>query len=204
MHKDKRIMFLGSSVTYGTASNGTAMAEILAEKYGYICIKEAVPGTTLVDDGELSYVKRMQKAEYRKTEIDLFICQLSTNDATRNMPLGSVTAKDNRKSFDTSVVAGAIEYIISYVKETWGCPTVFYTGTRYESTSYANMVDLLYKIKDKWNIGIIDLWNDEEMNSVAKTEYARFMQDPIHPTEAGYREWWIPKFEKYLSEYFKA
>ena len=26
------------------------------------------------------------------------------------------------------------------------------------------------------------------------TPYNRYMQDPIHPRLAGYRDWWLPKF----------
>ena len=61
------------------------------------------------------------------------------------------------------------------------------------------MVELLYKIRDKWEIGIIDLYNDSEMRAVSDADYARYMKDPIHPTLVGYDEWWTPKFVEYLS-----
>ena len=54
------------------------------------------------------------------------------------------------------------------------------------------------KIKEKWGIGVIDLYNDPEMNAVSSSDYSRYMADPIHPNETGYREWWLPKFEEYL------
>ena len=46
----KRIVVLGSSVTYGEASGGVSFADMLCEKYGYEIVKEAVSGTTLVDE----------------------------------------------------------------------------------------------------------------------------------------------------------
>lgn len=45
--KDKRVKqvllyFLGSSVTYGSATNGESFVEEIAKKTGYRCVKEAV------------------------------------------------------------------------------------------------------------------------------------------------------------------
>ena len=48
----KRIIFLGSSVTFGSASGGVSFADIICEKNGYEMIKEAVSGTTLVDSDD--------------------------------------------------------------------------------------------------------------------------------------------------------
>ena len=53
-------------------------------------------------------------------------------------------------------------------------------------------------ISDKWNIGIIDLWDDPQMNSVSEADYSRFMYDPIHPNRIGYDLWWGPRFQEIL------
>ena len=102
--------------------------------------------------------------------------------------------------FDTKTVAGAIEYVIAYAKQTWNCPVIFYTGTQYKSEQYAQMVDLLLQIQEKWKIGVIDLWNDPEMQAVSAEDYKLYMINGIHPSLAGYRDWWTPKFEAYLTE----
>ena len=47
----KTIYWLGSSVTYGSAASGMSMADYLSAKTGAICVKEAVSGTTIFDDG---------------------------------------------------------------------------------------------------------------------------------------------------------
>ena len=91
-----------------------------------------------------------------------------------------------------------MEYIISYSSQTWNCPVIFYTGTKYDSEMYGEMVEALQQLQEKWGIGIIDLWNDEEMNSVSGEDYDLYMYDSIHPTQAGYLLWWTPKFEEYL------
>ena len=72
---------------------------------------------------------------------------------------------------------------------------VFYTGIRYDSPEYQAMVDVLPAPKDKWDIGVIDLWNDPKMNAVSQTDYDFYMYDNIHPTQAGYLKWLVPEFQ---------
>lgn len=202
----KTIIFLGSSVTYGYGSKGVSFVDFMEKQDGIIAVKEAKSGTTLVDDKVSSYVSRMKKLD-KDIKADAFICQLSTNDATKNKPLGEISDSFDIYDFDTHTVAGAMEYIIAYARQTWDCPIIFYTGTKYESDNYSDMVELLLMLQDKWDIGVIDLWNDETMNSVSDENYKLYMNDSIHPTRAGYRDWWLPVMreyvEKYLSEYQK-
>ena len=63
------------------------------------------------------------------------------------------------------------------------------------------MVSALLELQKKWDIGVIDLWNDEDMNAVSEADYELYMNDKIHPTQAGYLLWWTPKFQEYLYEY---
>lgn len=199
------IAWLGSSVTYGLMANGYSMADTVKENHsGVECYKYAISGTTLVNEDPTSYVERMKQIDPEQN-FDLFIVQLSTNDATGGKEPGNVSESTKKEDFDDTTIAGAMEYIISYVDEVWGCPVIFYTGTVFESEEYSQMVDLLFEIKDKWGIGVIDLWNDEEMREVAGTEkYDEYMADPVHPTHTGYEKWWAPKFDQYLTEYVSA
>ena len=197
----KTYIFLGSSVTYGSASGGKSFVEFIAENHDVTCVKFAVSGTTLVDNGSSSYVQRLTNETRRVKKADHLICQLSTNDATQNKPLGKVSDSKNIEDFDTTTIIGAMEYIIAFSQEKWNCHVSFYTGTKYDSALYQKMVNALYDLQEKWGIGIIDLWNDEEMNAVSKRDYAKYMSDSIHPTLLGYEEWWTPKFEAHLMKY---
>ena len=194
--RGKHIVFLGSSVTYGAASKGVSFADYIAIRNNCTITKEAVSGTTLADSGARSYISRLKDLD-RNMKVDLFVCQLSTNDATQKKPLGAVSENED---YDTSTVAGAIEYIIDYAKTAWGCPVVFYTNPQYDSSEYAAMVDLLGKISKKWNISVIDLWSDEAFNIITEEKRQLYMADPIHPTQAGYLEWWTPVMEDALYE----
>ena len=196
--KDKNIVFLGSSVTLG--DNGWSMCEYISETQGSNTVKWAVNGTTLADVTAYSYVSRLKRNAPKQNVCDCFVCQLSTNDSRGDIPLGEISASENAESFNVKTIIGAIEFIIAYAKEKWNCPVVFYTGTYMDNEKYQKMVDVLLKLKEKWNIAVIDLWNDSEMRAVSAEDYEKYMRDPVHPTKLGYVEWWGPKFVSALNE----
>ena len=63
------------------------------------------------------------------------------------------------------------------------------------------MIDLLYKLRGKYDFYILDLYHDKEMLSVNKEDHAKYMKDAIHPTLLGYAEWWTPKFNVFLKTF---
>jgi len=207
------IAWLGSSVTYGQAGGGYSMADAIEEAHPATnCYKYAISGTTLAEyhsehclpaDGDGfhgSYVNRMKMISPDK-HFDLFIVQLSTNDATGEIPMGEISDETELEDFDTATVIGAMEYIVKYVMDAWNCPVMFYTGTKYDSEQYGKMVEATLKLQEKWDFGLIDLWNSEEMNAVSEEDYAKYMSDGIHPNKTGYVEWWTPQFEAEIAEY---
>lgn len=204
----KNILFLGSSVTYGSA--GTSFADYLGKLDGVNVTKEAVSGTTLVDEWSVlafliagngnSYVSRLKSLD-EKSDFDAVICQLSTNDASSKKEMGEISDSVNLNDFDTKTVTGAIEYIICYVQQVWDCPVIFYTGSYYESEEYSAMVKRLMELQEKWDIDVINMYDDEEFNAIDQEVYDFYMHDEVHPTKAGYLEWWVPMIEEKLYEY---
>ena len=203
--KGKTYFFLGSSVTVGSGSTHDSMADYIAKRNGCTVIKNAVSGTTLADTDKRSYVRRLDKYiedGKKATHLDAFICQLSTNDSNIPELFGVVAANDikNKSAFDKATTLGAIEYIIASVKENWDCPILFYTNCYFEKPQYEKMVEALKQIAVKWDIKIIDLYCDTRFNDISAAERELYMHDDIHPTKAGYRDWWTPKFETALKE----
>ena len=202
--KDKKILFLGSSVTYGSASMQEGIPEYFRIRFGCEITKEAVSGTTLVDNGTRSYVQRLLKKVDTKENYDLVVVQLSTNDATNALPLGEIAGRKSLSEFDTRTITGAMEYIIAYARDTWGCPVAFYTNARYDSQEYAAMVTRLKELQAEWGICVMDLWTSDEFNTLSEEERALYMNDHIHPTKAGYRDWWCPEMERQLCDWLTA
>lgn len=198
--RNKTLVFLGSSVTYG-AEVGYSMCDYLAKNTAATVVKWAVSGTTLSAAKENSYVERLLKVVDTQEKCDYFITQLSTNDASQGMELGKISSSFDVQDFDTKTITGAVEFIIATARKKWGCPVAFYTGTYFNSPKYQAMVDMITAVSKKWNIGVIDLWNDSEMRAVSEEDYKRYMLDGVHPGKVGYDEWWGPKFKQYFEEH---
>ena len=196
----KKIFYLGSSITYGYASGGVAFGEIINKISGNPFAKEAVSGTTLIDNGSNSYVQRLKKLNFSEKP-DFLVVQLSTNDFSQNRPLGYVQGGTSSSSFDTTTVSGAIQYIIAYAKEQ--CPTVkvvFYTGAVRDGwgykSAYENYINGDFKtICEKWNIEPLDIFHTKYKS------YSFYMNDDIHPTVEGYAAGWTPLFVQYFEEH---
>lgn len=194
---NKTIIFLGSSVTEG--DNGYSMCEVVRERTDAEVVKWAVSGTTLSTARENSYVERFLKEIPSRDKCDLFITQLSTNDAGKpEIVIGELSDSFKAEDFDTRTVVGAIEFIIATAREKWGCPIAFYTGGRYGEPMYEEMVEALMKVAEKWDIGIIDIFNDEAIHSISDEEKKRYYKDRVHPTRLGYSELWADKFLDYI------
>lgn len=176
--------------------------------------------------GKNSYTRRLKEtAVFKKDERpDFFICQISTNDAwgTRKENWGEITPDDKlyQEDFDLSTTLGGIEFIIAYVTDTWGCPIFFYSGayfgdgartqedprnsTNPKGSDYGALVDKVKEIAVKWqkelvDVQVIDLFHDEAFNgAVSDAYYLWATQDAVHPKRAGYLQWWMPYFERFL------
>lgn len=223
----KLFYWLGSSVTYGAASDGESMAEYLAALTGCTSVKEAVSGTTIFDDGgngdsgAKSYTRRMINSTVfdKEARPDAFICQISTNDCTnaRLSKRGEMLSyvPDYIQDCDRGTTLGGVEYIIRYVLDTWGCPVYFYSGSYFgdsgtransdpKGSEYGKLVEQVKEIAKKWyddgyEVKVIDLYGDESLNAAVTDEYYKWCtSDAIHPKKAGYLNWWTPYFEAFL------
>ena len=173
----KTFYWLGSSVTFGSASEGESMADFLEALTGCVSVKEAMSGTTILDDGRTdatgrnSYTRRLKNSTAFKKDahVDAFICQISTNDCTseRLSKRGVMTDENviDINEFDLSTTLGGVEFIIAYVTETWHCPVYFYSGAYFtdgsnkakrqnnnpKGSDYGELVEQVKRICEKWN-----------------------------------------------------
>ncbi len=195
--------FLGSSVTYGHANNGSSFVNEISSSLNAVCVKEAVSGTTLANNGANSYVARMLSSFDKNAKAEQLIVQLSTNDATQNAKRGTIASSKNIEDFDNTTTIGAIEYIIAYAKKTWDCEVTFYTNPKYNNDAYASLVADLYAVQEKWGIGIVDFYNYKDMDALSAATLSSYMADAIHPNAHGYR-WMGEVFTDYLRTAFSA
>ena len=195
----KKLLFLGSSVTNGSEALGVSMADYLAIQDNCEVVKEAVNGSTLADKNIISYLARLKELDPAQ-KFDAILVQIAADDVLQKLPTGEVAASRDPRVFDTKTTIGSLEAILAYCQAIWGCPVLLCTGVRFKSDAYQAIVDALPALAEKWGAGMIDLWNDPEINAVSTSDYNYYMADAIHPTQAGYLLWWTPKFRETLKK----
>lgn len=217
--KDRNILFLGSSITYGSATDGVSFADYIEKRDEATVMKLAVSSTNMAwktkTDG--SYVNRLTNYGPNQFIPDIFACQLSLNDSLNGIALGSVPELDFNDLDEEKVqelyekadtVGGAIGYITAYAQYYWpDCQIVFYTvRNNGYNTQYTKMRTMLYDAQkkygmnqyDKHMIEIIDMWSVKELTDVKShlETFCLYMYDNNHPKMAGYLHQWTPEFEK--------
>lgn len=195
--------FLGSSVTIGFANNAVSFADYMAQENDWICHKRAISGTTLVDTGTKSYVQRLEHDIPSNARIDHLICQLSTNDASQNKPLGALSDSESVDTLDRTTIYGALEYIAYYCKNVLNCELSFYTNPKYTNSLYSQMIDAVYAVADKWDLQVLDFYNYKNMEALSDATLRSYMSDDIHPNAAGYH-WMADEMSAYLKNYQSA
>lgn len=195
----KRVVFLGSSITYGAGSMGKSFVEYLQARDGVIPTKSAISGTTLAGLEPKAYTSRLRTDFDQHASYDVFVCQLSTNDDRDHKKLGEITPYTQKGQFDRNTTIGAIEDTLSYVRTNFGCPIIFYTCLRKTDEAYSELIKQLYALQAKWHFYILDLWDNSVMKESIKNNPS-MMVDDAHPTQFGYKQLWTPVFEKELQD----
>ena len=211
----RNILFLGSSITKGSASSNISFADYIKERDGANVRKLAESGTNMARPSDTgSYVRRLTDSDLGSFVPDIVACQLSLNDSTNGIGLGSLPdivfeelddAKVASLYGGATTVGGAIAYITAYSYYNWpDCQVVFYTvRNNGYNAQYAKMRDKLYEAQDKYGsdrIKIIDMWNIAELTNLKSnlSTFCLYMNDNNHPRKAGYLYQWTPVFEQKL------
>lgn len=192
---NKKVLFLGSSVTFGFGALGESFVDYLWRRDGLAAIKDAENGTTLTDYDSFtagdSYVARFKK-ELKRRQPEALVLQLSTNDTKRGP--GQLGRLPTGNYFDTKTITGALSYVIFEAKKHWHCPILVYTNPYFENDLYSKMVQRAKEVTAHFQVALLDLYHDPAL----KKQGALYMVDQIHPTRAGYLKKWLPRFEKKL------
>lgn len=187
--KDKTVFFLGSSVTRGHGGNtdGTSFADDVAALTGMKSVKEAVSGTTLVNNSDDSYIARLTKLDFAQ-QPDAMILQLSTNDFNAG--------------YDDESIAQAIQIIADTLYERApNCKLFLYTCPLKPVQPYYGRYKAFVErvngeFKDECGFTVIDLFN---LNFI-DPDGAYMQADGLHPTREGYASLFTPATVQSLLE----
>lgn len=165
----KKILFFGSSVTFGFGALGESFVDYLWKRDGVAAIKDADSVSHAA-----SYLSRF-KDELKEPKPELFAMQIS---------------KWN--------IVSDLKYIVTTAQKEWHCPILLYTNSFFTDPTYDRLVNQMNKLAPKLGITVLDLYHNPEF----KNQDNLYMIDEINPTRAGYRDKWLPIFERKLTEIF--
>lgn len=194
---DETIIFVGSNLLSGSKAGGDSFVEYLENSDG---IKSAVycgNDAVLVERGKNSLVSFVKSIPTENANPRMLLCEVPYADATDGSKIGTITDGYYDNEYKTNTVIGAMEYIISYSEDTWGCPVVFYTCQPNDNKHYAKIMDAVYQVADKWNVEVLDFYNDPLM-ALDDQQKKLYMATESNPTKAGYKELYTPKFREFL------
>lgn len=194
---DQSIVFVGSNLVTGSKASGDSFVEYLRQSHGINAVVYGKDGASLVERGANSIPAMIRTIPTENANPRMILCEVPYIDGTGYSRIGQITDGYFNDQYDTKSVIGAMEFIISYSQDTWGCPVVFYTCQPNDNTHYAKIVDAVLKVADKWNIEVIDFYHDEGM-VLDDRQQALYMATDSCPTKAGYKELYTPRFEEFL------
>ncbi len=195
----------GDSISYGTGSYGYSYAAIFAENHNMALTNNGVGGGTLASSVNGRYHIAESVIKNINDSYDYIFFDGGANDFACNAPLGKITA-GTENQFDMNTTCGALESMLSYTKKTCKNSKIYFISVhKIYDDSKKNLLGLNYNayrvaiesICRKYNVPVIDCYNNPFDFSYTFKKNGVFPKgDKIHPTEEGYKRFYMPVIEK--------
>ncbi|MBQ6488892.1 MAG: SGNH/GDSL hydrolase family protein [Solobacterium sp.] len=192
----KQILWLGSSFSAGTGSGGTALTDYLKQINDAEIINESLAHSYLSSVTQNSAVKRFRSSLALVSHADYLVIEVSPIDA--EMTHGAVSDSMDRFTFNIKTTTGALEYLIAYARELWDPVIILFTLPYCSDPAYEQLLSRIHQVSDKWNVHLIDMYNDRELENPDPVKRSLYMSDISHPTKAGLRDWIVPYMQEKL------
>ena len=197
----KSALFIGDSICDG-AGDQAAWANRLGWHFDLDYTNCAHGGWVIADDAAtgLGSIQTQLTDEAYGSDYDYVIVEGGINDIMQNVnrnsnycKLGSVSDSYNIEDFDTTTAAGGLEAIFYNATYLYGDDTKlgFIMVMKPETNWIGDWetaelyVDTYLEICSKWNVAVLNLWDDEEV-STAFSENPKYYTDGLHPSHDGY------------------
>ncbi len=189
----KSALFVGDSISVGNSDCAMAYAwgGRIGRKYGMDWVNNSQGGITLARNDSNSVLTKIEAPQIQEKNFDYVIMEGGVNDALKKVSVGEISSSYDKKDFDTTTMAGALEYAFATVTERWpeahiGFIVTFQT-TWIGKSGTSPYYNVVRTICQKWNVPYLDL-NGETVKGVLKVgdETDSYLADGIHPNADGY------------------
>lgn len=216
--KQKIILNYGDSIAHGSGNNKIGYARIIAKEYKMRVIDKSINGATIksgVDGRESISDIILSDKTYRN--VNYILIEGGYNDIYHKSDeeIGSISPDENVESLSTSNLYGALEVSFCKLKERYPESKILFViiprigETFYDKWDGVNddkfntVRQAIIECCDKWGIEYVDLFTESEFNSYYD-KYKKYTNDQsgkndgIHPTEEGYKLFYVPIIKMYM------
>lgn len=210
--KGKIISFIGDSICAGASSIPGGYGKIIANRCGMTYENLGVHGGTITaevyrdDNTPRFWISRA--VENMRADADYAIFEGGVNDASLNVPLGSITS-DYTSELDDTTFAGAFESMLKQAVNRFAGKKIGYIfvhkmSSRFLSTDELGEVETHYTIAkkccEKWGVPYLDLNAHCPLSKYVEALKDTYTnnQDGWHPNEAGYLAYYCDPIENWL------
>lgn len=203
----KIVAFNGDSICAGAGFKG-GFGKIIADRNDMIYENIGVGGGTITaetyssSDSARHWISRT--VSRMRADADYIILEGGVNDASLNIPLGTITSGYS-DSLDDTTYCGAFESMLKQALERFKGKKIGYIfvhkmAKNYDSRYENNHYQMSKKICEKWGVPYIDL-NVEcpPLNYIPSLRTAYTSNgDGWHPNEEGYKKYYCDKIESWM------
>lgn len=203
----KSVTFNGDSICSGVGYAG-GYGKIIAEAYNMTYENIAVGGAPIIhglpsSTGNGTRHSVSATISQMNKDADYAIVEGGVNDANEQRPLGTLSDGYDEE-LDTSTFYGAFEYMCKELVTRFAGKKIGYIAvhkwvqgfdSRYKDKSY------YYAAKEcceKWGVPFCDLNTLLPPLSLIDSLKTSYLADSIHPNEAGYRKYYVPKIIAFM------
>lgn len=192
----KHMLWMGSSFSAGTGSAGITLCNYLSHINSMVIINESLAHSYLSSLTQNSAIRRFRSSLALVSHTDYLVIEISPIDA--EMTHGTVSESFDRFTFRTKTTIGALEYLIAYALNLWKPEIILFTLPYCSDPSYEQLIRQVHEVSQKWNVHLIDMYHDRELENPDPVKRSLYMTDITHPTKAGLRDWIVPYMQKKL------
>ena len=188
----------GDSICYGANSSGNSYPDMIAKRNEMYMTKKAVSGTTIAKrDGYTNSI--LERVKAMTADYDYIVLEGGYNDCVQKVPLGTITT-GYQTDVDESTFIGAMESICKFLCTNYfEKKKLFIVPHRTLNTEVNSYYDSAITVCKKWGIPTIDLRDECNLipfiGETVQTQYFEGANTGVHPTEQGYRVFYVPKIE---------
>ena len=209
----KKIGYHGDSLVESRTNNGGAFAAMISELTGSEYENRAKSGASVaVTTDERRNV--VSDIESLPDDLDLIFIGGGVNDFWINVPLGEFPSEekpgmaasaDLTYAVDETTYTGALESVLRKAIKKWpGKPIVYmiphkidgaYWGRRADGLSFRDFTERARKVCMKYGVTCFDAERTMILSGGNPDHRERYFykSDGVHPNEAGYREFYVPR-----------